>query len=182
MILNHFFNAGIKKSWMQTLKSFAFAGILFVFLSFSTVHPFYVSITDMYYKKDESAIQIAQRIFWDDLEVALAGSFGVQVDFLANKPEGKLDDMIEQYLLKHNSVVIDGHRQNIEYLGYEIEDDVAWFYMIAKNVSKPRSVRLRNSVLTDFFPDQKNIINFYLGDKPKSVITNKRKPEKTLDL
>jgi hypothetical protein len=167
---------------MDLLKLLVFMCFMGFLVSASMTHPFYVSITDMHYNAKESSIQIAQRLFWDDLEVALSRKYNVAVDIVAQKPDGKLDDLIQEYLLVHNEIYLNGKKQKIEYIGYEIEEDVAWFYMHIENAPKPSTVRIFNSVLTDYFPEQKNIGNFYLSDRPKSVITDKRKPDKTLKI
>ncbi|MFN3800036.1 DUF6702 family protein [Belliella pelovolcani] len=138
-------------------------------------HPFYISLTDIRFNDKEKSIEIAQKIFWDDLEVALAKTFDTKVDFMNPDSPNRLEDMIKKYLLMHNQVTINGKRVKLEYLGYEIEDDAAWFYMEGKALEKPITVEIYNSLLVKEFAEQQNLINFYIDKKPKSLILYKDK-------
>jgi hypothetical protein len=138
-------------------------------------HPFYISLTDIRFNDEEKSIEIAQKIFWDDLEVALAKTFDTKVDFMKPDSPSRLEDMIKKYLLMHNQITINGKRVKLEYLGYEIEDDAAWFYMEGKAVEKPITVEIYNSLLVREFAEQQNLINFYIDRKPKSLILYKDK-------
>lgn len=138
-------------------------------------HPFYISLTDIRFNDEEKSIEIAQKIFWDDLEVALAKTFDTKVDFMKPDSPSRLEDMIKKYLLMHNQITINGKRVKLEYLGYEIEDDAAWFYLEGKAVEKPITVEVYNSLLVREFAEQQNLINFYIDRKPKSLILYKDK-------
>jgi hypothetical protein len=138
-------------------------------------HPFYVSVTDIHYKKEEKSLQVSQKLFWDDFEVALGGNYQQKVDFIKGIPQDRLEIMAAEYLLSHNKITVNGKLVKLEFVGYEIEEDAVWFYMQVKNIPTPNRVIIYNTILTDYFDDQKNITNFYLDEKPKSIITNKKK-------
>lgn len=142
-----------------------------------TTHPFFISLTDMVYKADEQRLEIAQKIFWDDLEVALSKKYKKQVDFLNTTDRTALDEMVRDYLLDQNKIHVNGQLIFLEYLGHEVEDDAAWFYFESTDVPRPSKVLVMNTVLTSEFPTQQNIINFYVDQRPKSVITSINKPE-----
>lgn len=138
-------------------------------------HPFYISLTDIRYNDAEKTIEIAQKIFWDDLERGLGETNNTKVDFLNPSSPEKLKKMIETYVLKHNQIIINGKKVELHFLGYEIEEDATWIYIEGKNVALPKSVDIRNSILIEQFEDQQNIVNFYVGKKPKSLILYKDK-------
>ncbi|EON75543.1 hypothetical protein ADIS_3946 [Lunatimonas lonarensis] len=140
-------------------------------------HPFYISLTDMVYNRDKNSIEIAQKIFWDDLEVALGQVSQSKVDFLRPKDPKALNELAKNYLFAHNQIYINGNLQKIHYLGFEIEEDAAWFYMEIENVPSPKVVRIKNTILLADFPTQQNIVNFYLDKSPKSIITSRNKQE-----
>jgi hypothetical protein len=146
-------------------------------LGLFTVHPFYISLTDMVYKADVQRLEIAQKIFWDDLEVVLAKRYKTTVDFLNTTNRAQLDEMVRDYLLEQNKIHINGQLITLEYLGHEVEDDAAWFYFESTNVPLPSKVTIKNTLLTSEFPAQQNITNFYVNQRPKSVITTGQKPE-----
>ncbi|NDE61498.1 MAG: hypothetical protein EB038_04680, partial [Cyclobacteriaceae bacterium] len=66
----------------------------------SLVHPFYISLTEMRYNSGSKKMEIAQKIFWDDLEVALSKEAGASVDFLRPKDKTKLESQVKNYLLE----------------------------------------------------------------------------------
>ena len=146
-------------------------------LGLFSAHPFYISLTDMVYKADERRLEIAQKIFWDDLEVALSRKYKTSVDFLNASDRPMLDERVREYLLDQNKIHVNGELILIEYLGHEIEDDAAWFYFESSNVPRPNEVMVMNTVLTGEFPTQQNIVNFYVDQRPKSIITTIDKPE-----
>lgn len=156
---------------------FSFYILVFSLIGPFHAHPFYISLTDMVYKADEQRLEIAQKIFWDDLEVALGKQNEITVDFLNTPDRSKLDDMVRDYLLEQNSIHINDQLITLDYLGHEIEEDAAWFYFESTKVPRPSKVVIRNTILIGEFPTQQNIINFYVDQRPKSIITTNQKPE-----
>ncbi|WP_114751646.1 DUF6702 family protein [Pleomorphovibrio marinus] len=151
--------------------------LFFSVFSLYVVHPFYISVTDMVYNPAAERLEIAQKIFWDDLEVALGEKYGKKVDFLQPEDQEKLENWIEAYILEHNIIWINGEKLKLSYLGFEVEEDAAWFYMESEGVPAPKEVKVKNTLLFKDFPTQQNIVNFYVGKSPKSTITYSKKPE-----
>lgn len=139
------------------------------------LHPFYISLTDIRYNDTDKTIEIAQKIFWDDLERGLGESNDAKVDFLNPSSLQDLNKMLEVYVLKHNQITINGQKVTLRYLGYEIEEDAAWIYVEGINVKFPQTADISNTILIDSFEEQQNIVNFYIGKKPKSLILYKDK-------
>ncbi|TVP44504.1 MAG: hypothetical protein EA341_16540 [Mongoliibacter sp.] len=155
--------------------------ILILFLGWKVFfHPFYISLTEIRYNQNQESIEIAQKIFWDDLEVALGDLYDTKVDFLNPSNKTALESMVKEYLKTHNEIIINGKKVEFEYLGYEIEEEAAWFYLEAKNVTEPKKVEIRNEVLLAHFEGQQNIINFYVDKRPKSLILYKGKEKGVL--
>lgn len=152
-----------------------FSSILNLLQLLIYIHPFYISLTDMVYNHDSKKVEIAQKVFWDDMEVALSTTNDTAVDFLRPVDKESLDRMIEHYLLAHNRLEINGKTIKLHYLGYEIEEDAAWFYIESEEVPLPKSAKITNEILIADFPTQQNIVNFYVGKSPKSLITHKGK-------
>lgn len=119
-------------------------------------------------------MEIAQKIFWDDLEVALSKEFKEKVDFLKPKDKAKLESQIKTYLLKHNQVWVNGKLLTLNYLGHEVEEDAAWFYLESSQVETPKTVEMKNTVLLEDFEGQQNIVHVYFQSKsPRSMLLGK---------
>lgn len=138
-------------------------------------HPFYVSVTDAHYKIETRTLEIAQKVFWDDLESALAQKHEAQVDLVKGLPEENLFKWIQSYTLQHHTWTVNGKKLVLEFMGYEIEEDVIWLYLKAKEVPLPKNIHLHNSLLTDFLPEQKNITHIYRNEKPQSILTDRNR-------
>jgi hypothetical protein len=147
----------------------------FFLLIQSLFHPFYISLTEIKYNSKENSLEISQKIFWDDLEVHLTELYQGKIDFLKPKDKPDLDKKLKQYILQNNEILVNGKKVELNYLGYEIEEDAAWFYIEAKQIPRPQQVEVRNSILHQHFSSQQNIINFYLDKSPKSLILLKGK-------
>lgn len=140
------------------------------------VHPFFISLTEMRYNPQSKKMEIAQKIFWDDLEVALGSEFKEKVDFLKPKDKAKLESQIKTYLLKHNQVWVNGKSVTLTYLGYEVEEDAAWFYLESSVAEMPKSVEVQSSILLKDFDGQQNIVHVYSQSKsPRSLLLGEGK-------
>lgn len=144
-------------------------------------HPFYISLTEIRYNPTQQSLEIAQKIFWDDLEVALAEVYKTKVDFLNPNSREALENMAKSYLLEKNGIMVNGQKLSLDFLGFEIEEEAVWFYMEALKVPVPQVVQIRNEVLIEHFEGQQNIVNFYKDQKPKSLILYKGKEIGTLN-
>ncbi|GAB3662185.1 hypothetical protein GCM10028791_37090 [Echinicola sediminis] len=144
------------------------------------LHPFYISVTDVNYNPKTGSLEVAQKIFWDDLEVALGNKAGKTLDFLNPDAPEELEKLIKDYFLEKNAFTVNGQAVSLDYIGYEIEEDAAWFYLEAKNVPKPKTVKVKNAVLISDFQDQQNMVNFYVGEKAKTLILYKDHEEGNL--
>lgn len=136
-------------------------------------HPFYISLTEIRYNATNERLEIAQKIFWDDLEVALTDLNQTKIDFLNPADKNALEAIAESYLLEQNQITVNGKKVMLTYLGFEIEEEAAWFYLESELVELPKEVEVYNNVLIQHFDGQQNIINFYVDRKPKSLILYK---------
>ncbi|WP_338228540.1 DUF6702 family protein [Algoriphagus taiwanensis] len=140
----------------------------------SLFHPFFISLTEMRYNPASQKMEIAQKIFWDDLEVALGNEFEEKVDFLKPKDKAKLESQLKTYLLKHNQIWVNGKLLTLNYLGYEVEEDAAWFYLESYQAETPKTVEMKNTILLEDFDGQQNIVHVYFQSKsPRSMLLGK---------
>lgn len=137
-------------------------------------HPFFISLTEMRYNPNSKKMEVAQKIFWDDLEVSLGKEFGQSVDFLNPKDQAKLDQQLKAYLLRHNQLWVNGKPVALNYLGYEVEEDAAWFYLESAAADIPKTVEVKTTILLGDFDGQQNIVHVYFQSKsPRSMLLGK---------
>jgi len=126
-------------------------------LATAPVHKFYLSLTEIKYNTENGHLEIASKIFIDDLESAVEGLN------VADQTDEKTSDLIGNYLLNKTAISINKNTVDLNYLGFEIDDDVVWCYLESDKVKKPKSVRLEFNMLLDEIETQTNVIHFDLN-------------------
>ncbi len=133
------------------------------------LHPFYVSITDVDYNEKERRIEVSCRIFYDDLEEALAADGLTKVDLINPSNRETVDSALSQYLRKNFRLAVNDEASSLYYVGYEIVEDVAWCYLESTDIASVREIAIDNRVLFGQFPKQSNILHVKVGGQRKSI-------------
>ncbi len=156
-------------------------GITLTFLAWVS-HEFYVSLTEIRYNTDSARLEISIRLFPDDLDCALLHNYGVTTH-LATELESPADDaLLVRYLLHHFSIHSEGDPLVLNYLGKEPEADAVWCYLESDPVGKPEILEVKNTILTDEFEDQVNIVQVYYLDWNKGSLLDRFTPSTRLVL
>jgi len=138
-------------------------------------HPFYISLTEIRQNPNSNRLEIATKIFWDDLEVGLSSFHEETIDFLNPDDQEMLQQQVEAYLKENFQIWIAEKEINWVLLGFEVEEDAAWFYLESDPVKLENNIRIKNSVLIEDFSTQQNIIHVYQGNSlsPRSLLLGK---------
>lgn len=139
-------------------------------MSFTTMHKFYVSVTQFDYIEDRGELQITSRIFIDDLEKLLRERYDESITLAGDDEPDTVDDQIGKYLSQKITVSINGEQKTFEFLGKEYEDDIAICYMEISGITSIETLEIGNSVLFEIFEEQQNIIKTKINSKRKSFI------------
>ena len=144
--------------------------LLFLFL---LLHPYHVSVTEVRFDEEVQSVQITERIFIDDLEEALRkanndGKFVLMDDSLISH------QYLKTYFEQNFVTTVNGKTISYDYLGAEVEDDVIWCYIEITGVESLQSIKLTNSIMTEVFDDQKNLVHFKIGGEKKSFILSNK--------
>lgn len=155
---------------MLFLKNIILIGL---FLFIGKPHPFYLSVTDIKYNDKNKSLEIACKMFTNDLEGALKKTTGKKVDLLNPKDKTEVENILFDYINKRLSINLNGKTQIIKYIGYEKEEDVIWTYMEIEKCEKPKLVYIYTSLLYDFIKDQINLASLEVaGNKQSSKVSN----------
>ena len=137
---------------------------------FTSIHPFYVSITSIDYKPERRMVEVSSRLFYDDLEKALSESQTQKVDLVSPANRTMTDSLIARYLRKNLRLEIDDKPVALRYLGYEIEEDVAWCFLeSAEPISSIERMGIECELLYRQFNTQTNIFHLTVNKLRKSV-------------
>lgn len=121
------------------------------------------------------------KIFLDDLELAVQQS-GVETFNLMDVDEDDVDaESLQNYLLSRFEVATNSKARQLEFVGYEYDDDALLCYLEGKKVRKFKQIEIRNAVITEVYDDQINLTHLQFGESLKSIKTSQEKPSGTID-
>lgn len=135
-------------------------------------HPFYVSVTEINHNAGDKNLEISCKIFTDDFETALSKSTGVKIDLFNPKDKQVADRLIAAYLKKHLNIKLDNKPANLEFVGFERENEAVWSYLQVSNTSAPKKVDISNQLLYESFNQQIHLIHVSVGNTRKSTKLN----------
>ncbi|MEC3881503.1 DUF6702 family protein [Parapedobacter sp. 10938] len=141
------------------------------------LHPFYVSVTTVDYNEQAHRVEIGCRIFYDDLETALKNGRELKIDLTNPTDKSATDSLLATYFDNHVQLSVNGSPVSVRYVGYEIDEDVAWCFLEAVNIDRVKQLRIENRILFDHFPKQSNILHATAYGKRQS--TKLDNPERT---
>lgn len=149
-----------------------------------SAHPFFISLTEIRQNPDSKNLEIAQKIFWDDLEVSLREYHQESFNILKPKDEKILSAKIGAYLTTHFEIWVDGKKVKLNYLGFEVEEDAIWAYYETIPISITTQVEVRNSILIKEIDGQQNIVHVYFpgNSAPRSLLIGKGEERGTLKI
>lgn len=138
------------------------------------LHPIHMAITEIDYNSSERSLQIAHKIFVDDLEKhieSLEKAKGNEISLHLNssKENAKADAYIQAYLDQFFSLHVNDKGIKPVYLGKEYEAEAVWIYEEVNEVSNPKKISARDFILSTLYEDQSNFIHFSVGGVRKSL-------------
>lgn len=150
---------------------------LFVFLSLSSfaVHKYYLSITHIEFIQKDETIQITMRLFIDDLQFELNNMNHNEIELGTDREPKHIDSIYADYTSKHFFIEVNEHPKNITFLGKEYVDDMVVFYLEILKIQKINQLNIENTLLTNSFSEQENIVKLNINEELKSHILTKNK-------
>lgn len=146
------------------------------------MHDFFVSITEIRYNAQRERFEISMRIFPDDLDRALLERNGIHTQLATTLEHELADSLLMVYLMEDFSMEVDGQELELNYLGKEPESNAIWCYLESTRIRAPETMNIRNRILTEYFPDQVNIIQVYIGKWNKGLMLDRQESSGTLHL
>lgn len=145
-------------------------------------HPIYISTTEIDYNKESKSIEIAIKVFSDDMEKALTEIKGMKVEIGTDREHVNATEYIKEYIKKEFSLEVNGKQVELEYVNRKlIRDDffAMWILFKTPKVHRLKSLKLRNNILCDLHNDQQNFIKFRenKGDRYVRKMTSENNTE-----
>jgi hypothetical protein len=155
-------------------------GFLFIFNT-AILHPFHVSVCEIYHNWKTRALEITLKIFIDDFELSIQNRG--HSDFLISgiNPEKVDKSPISSYLKDHFIIKLNNRSLLLDFLGFELQDDAILCYLEAKKIKNIGEIEIQNSILTEVFNDQVNLTHFQVKGEMKSIKTTIEKPSASVN-
>lgn len=139
-----------------------------LWLTAFSLHPYYMSVTEFEYKPAEKEVQVACKIFTDDLEETLKKEYKRKVDILNTSAKKENEQLLNSYLQQHLRLQLDGKPVALKMIGFEQEGEAVWIYLVTNNTAAFKSAVVFNDLLYSYREDQLNIIHFKNKGERKS--------------
>lgn len=155
--------------------------ILLALLSAFAWHKFYVSVSQIDYVPKKKRIEITNRIFIDDLEKALEKKYKKKVYLTSKRELPEAETLIKNYLKENIKISINKKPQNVEFLAREVEGDVLIFYSKIAISKKINTFEIFNSLLTDVYSEQQNIVHLNINSNKNSLLFTNSDTQQKID-
>lgn len=157
----------VSRQWSVVHRLFLLTTIGLWLMAFSA-HPYYMSVTEFEYKPAEKEVQVACKIFTDDLEETLKKEYKRKVDIMNASTKKENEQLLNRYLQQHLRLQLDGKTAALQMIGFEQEGEAVWIYLVASNTAAFKSAVVFNDLLYSYREDQLNIIHFKNKGERKS--------------
>ncbi|WP_417607902.1 DUF6702 family protein [Owenweeksia hongkongensis] len=149
--------------------------LLLVLLSFfqSEKHDFHTSITNAEYNPRTKSMEIAMKLFTDDLELTIKNKHQLILNLNSTNELPEADSLIYNYVI-HNFAIQSGKKSvSPTFVGKEIENGITFIYLEIHSFPVAKELLVRNTVFFDTFDDQSNIVNIKLDGELESAFLKK---------
>lgn len=157
------------------VKKVFFSIIAIALLSFA-MHKYYVSITEANYNATNQTFELSIKFIGHDLEKALIEG-GVSELYLGTEKENsKANEYLMKYIEKKIHVVVNDKSLAFKFIGKEINnDDFIYCYIESDKVENPKTITIKNTLLTNVFSGQKNTVYLTIGSEKHTFNFDKAK-------
>ena len=169
-----------KSNILITIPMVHIGWICFGIFELAFVHPMYISISQINHNQQNESIELTMKIFVDDLMEAIEREKGVKLYLGEAKEHPKSDSIINTYIREHLDIHVNESLVDMNFLGWELEQDALWCYLEGLEIPSISSMNIRNTILMDQFDTQTNIVHVDIVSAKRSVLLNKGKKEDSI--
>ena len=146
-------------------------------------HPIHLTVTNVEYNDSDKYIEISIRLFVDDFETILSHKNNQKINLGKNNENIKTDDFITKYIT--DNLIFDINYNQINSKKFvlkerKIEDITIWLIFRVKFKGKINKVEITNTLMTDLYRDQKNMLIFTYNNKQSALEFSRKETIRTL--
>lgn len=152
------------------------------FSVFFMLHPVHVSFTSIDYVPGKDTFNVFVRMYYDDFiadckldgEIPQTGNKTINNSVLMDDMEKYLKERVE---IKVNDKELSGKLIDLNKTDNEISMNLEY-----KTVKRPKSVTIKNQIMTDLYRDQINMVIIRINDFEEGIKLTYETPEQTIIL
>ena len=148
---------------------------IFLFALFVTWHPVHVSVMSVEYSVEDQAFIGFLKVYYDDFMVDLGATEGRRAEGSFKTQSEEAKEIIGSYLCERLILYAGDNKLNAEIKNIGLKDNELRLDLVYKMKKRPKIIRIYNSILTDIYPDQSNLVMLQYGEFEEGV---KLTPEK----
>jgi hypothetical protein len=156
-----------------------------VFLTFNSFHPLHLSVLNIDFSPESGHFTLALKVFTNDLEDAVLKQSGERIGSGNPDEAGNYAILVSGYILTKLALKFDNPEDKpvkINYVGKKSVEDSTWLYFQVAKPEGAKRISLTNTVMSELFPDQTNLVIFKYNEKNDGTELNKSKTSVTFDL
>ena len=131
----------------------------------AVAHPIHMSFTEARYVDSNRTLQLWVRVFANDFAAAAVRGSGIRLD-----RDSVVDSRVAiTYVLRNVQLFgSDGRALSLLPCGFKRMSDMLWLCVMAKEPESLQKMKMRNSIMTELFSDQVNVVQTVNGDRRTS--------------
>lgn len=147
---------------MFILRNFFILSIFVICSSFNS-HPIYVSNTEIQYNSKSNCLEIAIKLFSDDLEKVISARQSKTIEFATKREDKNANDYIVNYIKDNLKIELNNKQSNLVFVNrkHTKEDFYAmWVLFVVKDVKRIKTLSVENTLLLKYYSEQRNFISY----------------------
>jgi hypothetical protein len=164
---------------------FLFSFCLIATISFG--HEYHVAIINIDHNKDSSSLEITLKVNTKDLNSVLRDLYKKNPELNTTNELKHTDSLLNIYLRQNMKIKVDSIEKQMNYIGYEHEEEFTYIYIEYKNINQVNILFINCTLLGEVglsdhgHSHQSNLINVKANGKTKSLYLNPHNREATIE-
>jgi len=158
--------------WLALFSTFTSVPLHSTDFADNSMHPFYISVTEINHNAAEKTLEISCKMFTEDLENVLNKTANPKIDISNPKSKDQITKLLNQYVSMHLQIRVNDQPVKLELLGFEEEREAIWSYLQVNNIPSVKKIEINDSLLYDSFADQINLVHVTVSGNRKSSRVN----------
>lgn len=159
---------------MKLIKAFKWIlmSSVVLLMSFTSLHKFYLSVSELTYSEPDQKFRLVSRLFIDDLDAVLLARYDIESHLNTAFEHEMADYYLEKYIKTKLLIKVNNEVLDYQILGHKVDNDQLVFFIEAtySEFEQLKSVYVQNELLMDLFDEQQNVVHILLKGKKKSFM------------